>query len=92
METDYDSYALGKWLWLWSSHEDFSVGSCDQGYLRTSDYAWILIRDQEWSQTPQYQTLRDTLAAKWNLDLSIWIQNDVDNGLNCDYDELVLMS
>ena len=62
--------------------------TCDQGFFTRSTYAWILIREQSFSQTNNYAELRDELAGKFDLDLSVWVQNDVDNGLNCDYDEI----
>ena len=65
--------------------------NCEQGFLTTSTYAYILTRDQQFSQTNNYKQLRDNLADKWGLDMSMWIENDVINGVNCDYDEVVYL-
>ena len=60
--------------------------SCDQGWFSAKVYAWIMIRDQEYSQTQNYQKLKNRLAEAYGLDTEDFIQNDVDNGLDCSYD------
>ena len=73
---------------FFQSYKKFSVGNCEESFFKSSTYAYILIRDLEWTQTADYRNFRDQIAEKYNLDLSIWIENEVKNGIDCDYQEL----
>merc|ERR1719394_1484553 len=63
METDYKTFSL--------------VMNCDQGWFSAKVYAWIMIRDQEYSQTQKYLELKTRLAETYDLDTEDFIQNDV---------------
>ena len=47
-----------------------------------------MARDQNLISTSGYQNLKSNLADRFNLDLDDFIENDLDNGLNCQYDFL----
>jgi len=51
-------------------------------------YAWIMVRDQSFPTTQAYRNLRAELAERWDLSTEDFIENDFDNGLDCDYDYL----
>ena len=60
--------------------------NCDQGWFSAKVYAWIMIRDQKFSQTESYQKLKARLAETYGLQTEDFIENDVKNGLDCAYD------
>jgi len=74
METDYTRYSL--------------VMHCDKKLMYANVYAWIMVRDQSFPTTQAYRNLRAELAERWDLSTEDFIENDFDNGLDCDYDYL----
>merc|ERR1711962_259141 len=52
------------------------------------DNYWVMVRDQAFLTTQAYRNLRTELAERWDLSTEDFIENDFDNGLDCNYDFL----
>ena len=64
------------------------VMNCDQNIMSATVYAWIMVRKQSYTSTTKYEKLRNRLAETYDLLVEDFIENDYENGLDCDYDFL----
>ena len=85
METDYENYTIGKKkiLHFLTNFSNILVMSCVQGRRFSVEYGWIMSKNQQFRETPEYQDVVRTAVRKFGFKAETGIEAQQ---TDCHYD------